>query len=459
MFNRLIHTTPPPINYYRVFEMSMDVDANQTSIAIVGMGYVGLPTALAFHQAGFHVRGIDISDKTIDMIRSGKPPFVDEGVTFSIPVGDSRWGVYTDFKSVIPDSDIVLITVPTPVKKDKTPDLSFVKSASRSVLESIVPENETIVVLESTVYPGVTRDVMNNICSDLDIEIGNHIHIAYSPERINPGDPLHSAGSVDRIIGCDDPNIGQYLADLYSCITAANATYVGPIEVAEAAKLVENVQRDIDIAFVNELATVLPKMGVDVEKVLSAAATKWNFHRHTPGIGVGGHCIPVDPYYYIDLSEKIGNKSQISTAAREINESMPLISAREILDLTKESEENTQKILILGYSYKPETGDVRDTPVLEMSKYLADSGAHIEIWDPHVDEDNFPEWSTTITNPLKGHGYDVVVLATAHSKCVGLDWSKLLKICKSPKLYDGRRALSPELMKEIGWEYNGTGFP
>ena len=138
---------------------------------------------------------------------------------------------------------------------------------------------------------------------------------------------------------------------------------------------------------------------------------------------------------------------------------MPLISAREILDLAKESEENTHKILILGYSYKPETGDVRDTPVLEMSKYLADSGAHIEIWDPHVDEDNFPEWSTTITNPLKGHGYDVVVLATAHSKCVGLDWSKLLKICKSPKLYDGRRALSPELMKEIGWEYNGTGFP
>ncbi len=439
--------------------MTMGIDVNKTNIAIVGLGYVGLPTALAFHEAGFHVRGVDVSQRTVDSICSGEPPFVDEGVTFSIPVDDPRWEVFTDFGLAISKSDIVLITVPTPVNNDKTPDLSYVKSASRSVLESIDTRKRTIVVLESTVYPGVTRNVFGKICSDLDIKIGGQVQIAYSPERINPGDPLHSAGSVDRIIGCDDSDIGQYLADVYSHITSANSSYVGTIEVAEAAKLVENVQRDIDIAFVNELATILPRIGVDVEKVLSAAATKWNFHRHTPGIGVGGHCIPVDPYYYIDLSERIGKRSQISSAARGMNESMPLISAREIISLTQKRGLNSPKALILGYSYKPETGDVRETPVLELSHNLSNFGAQVEIWDPHVEESLLPGWARKNSDPLEGSGYDIVILATAHSKCLEINWSQLLQRCNTPLIYDGRRALSPESMNELGWEYNGTGFP
>jgi nucleotide sugar dehydrogenase len=249
----------------------------------VGLGLLGLPTVLPFFMQDFMSGGMTYPKRTIDSIRAGKPPFIDEGVVFSIPIGDARWEVSTDFASVIPHSDIVLITVPTPVNTDKTPDLSYVRSASRSVMEEIDPERGTIVVLESTVYPGVTRKELGLICSDLGIEIGEHVQIAYSPERINPGDPLHSASSVDRIVGCDDPEIGQYLAEVYSNITSAKSSFVGPIEVAEAAKLIENVQRDIDIAFVNELATVLPLMGIDVEQVLSAAATKWNFHRHTPG--------------------------------------------------------------------------------------------------------------------------------------------------------------------------------
>ena len=437
--------------------MSMEIDSSQTHVAVVGLGYVGLPTALAFHQAGFHVRGIDVSQRAIESIQSGKPPFVDEGVVFSIPMGDPRWAVSADFSSVIPHSDIVLITVPTPVNADKTPDLSYVRSASRSVMEAIDPERGTIVVLESTVYPGVTRKELGRICSDLGIEIGKQVRIAYSPERINPGDPLHSASSVDRIVGCDDSEIGQYLAEVYSNITSANSSYVGPIEVAEAAKLVENVQRDIDIAFVNELATVLPRMGIDVEQVLSAAATKWNFHRHTPGIGVGGHCIPVDPYYYSSLAEDLGSPSMISPIARRINEGMPIFAADSILNIL--SDEEKPRVLLLGFAYKENTGDIRETPVTDLSRALSDSGCQVFVWDPHVGESSLPIWVSPVEEPGSVSEIDLVVVSTAHDECLKIDWDLFSEVCPSKKVFDGRRCLSPQDLSSKGWKYFGIGFP
>lgn len=437
--------------------MAMEFDPNQTNVAVVGLGYVGLPTALAFHQAGFHVRGVDVSQRAIDSIQSGNPPFVDEGVVFSIPTQDPRWAVSTDFESVIPYSDIVLITVPTPVNNDKSPNLSYVISASRSVMEALNPRKRTIVVLESTVYPGVTRKELGLICSDLGLEIGKHVQIAYSPERINPGDPFHSAGSVDRIVGCDDPETGQYLAELYSNITSANSSYVGSIEVAEAAKLVENVQRDIDLAFVNELATVLPKIGLDVEQVLSAAATKWNFHRHTPGIGVGGHCIPVDPYYYSSLAEALGNPSLISPIARAINENMPFFASESILQIL--SEEESPSILLLGFSYKENTGDIRETPVTDLSRSLSESGCQVFVWDPHVESSVLPSWVSPIEAPDSVSEVNLVVVATAHDECINLDWEGFSDTCPSMRVFDGRRCLSPEDMAKKGWKYYGIGFP
>lgn len=437
--------------------MSMGGVSNQTHVAVVGLGYVGLPTALAFYHAGFHVGGIDVSQKTIESIQTGKPPFIDEGVVFSIPIGDPRWEVSTDFSSVIPHSDIVLITVPTPVNADKTPDLSYVRSASRSVMEEIDPERGTIVVLESTVYPGVTRKELGLICSDLDIEIGEHVQIAYSPERINPGDPLHSASSVDRIVGCDDPEIGKYLAEVYSNITSAKSSFVGPIEVAEAAKLIENVQRDIDIAFVNELATVLPLMGIDVEQVLSAAATKWNFHRHTPGIGVGGHCIPVDPYYYSSLAENLGSPSMISPIARRINEDMPIFAANSILNIL--SDEEKPRVLLLGFSYKENTGDIRETPVTELSRELCDSGCQVFVWDPHVEDSSLPDWVSPVEEPDAISGIDIVVVSTAHDEFQTIDWDSFSGICPSKRVFDGRRCLSPQVLSSKGWKYFGIGFP
>jgi nucleotide sugar dehydrogenase len=435
------------------------ITPSEISITVVGLGYVGLPTALAFHKAGFSVSGVDISDSVVSKINSGAIPFFDESLEEKIPIESDRWKVTTDYGMVIPDSDIVLITVPTPVTKNNEPNLEYVYSACRSVLENLNVNRDIIITLESTVFPGVTRSVFAEVCEDLSIEMENPITLAYSPERVSPGDPLRTVDKVARIIGCDDQKTGEFLTEVYSLTTSEDCTYVGKIEVAEASKLIENVQRDIDIAFVNELSIVLPKIGLDVEEVLSAASTKWNFHRHSPGIGVGGHCIPVDPYFYLDLSERTGNKSLISSAARSINESMPSLSAEEITALFQRKNIQEPKILILGYSYKPETGDVRDTPVLEFSEKLSSSGATIFVWDPFVAEGDFPTWVEELNHPLEKSELDMVVLATAHQQFMGLDWGKLGMKCNTPRIYDGRRVLRPSHMEKIGWEYHGIGYP
>ena len=202
----------------------------------------------------------------------------------------------------------------------------------------------------------MTRKVLGELCESMGLN-NDIVTLAYCPERVNPGDFERGIESVSQIVGCDDQVVGSQLARLFAKITNESSTYVGKMEVAEASKLIENVQRDIDIALANELAMVLPRIGIDVEEVLAAAATKWNFHRHTPGIGVGGHCIPVDPYYYIELSEKAGFPSLLASASRKINNSMPENSADEILTIL--SGKTKPRVLILGYSYKANVGDTR----------------------------------------------------------------------------------------------------
>jgi len=428
-------------------------------ISVVGLGYVGLPTALALHKAGFEVYGIDISETVIETLKRGRLPFVDESSELIIPIDSGSWNVTCDFGAAILKSDIVLITVPTPVTESNDPDLSFVISASRSVLQSVNPNSRTIVTLESTVYPGVTRKELGGICEEFGLIQNEEVFLAYSPERVSPGDPSRSVDSVARIVGCDSREVGELLSGIYSLITKAGSTYVGSIEVAEASKLIENVQRDIDLAFVNELSTILPQIGIDVEEVLDAASTKWNFHRHTPGIGVGGHCIPVDPYFYISLSQGIGSETELGLAARKINESMPRQSFRMISQLLEREGITAKKALVLGFSYKSETGDSRETPVRELTDLLVSSGIETFVWDPYVNSLEFPDWVTPVESPVTESGFDLVVLATAHEACVSIDWAHLHSLCNSHALFDGRRALEPDEMKVVGWKYHGVGYP
>ena len=426
------------------------------NISVVGLGYVGLPAALAFHDSGLNVCGIDISEEVIGDISMGRAPFSDSTEKFEIPVSSQNWSISENFDSVA-ESKVVVIAVPTPTTDKAKPDLRYVFSAFRSVFSKIDKRNGTIVILESTVSPGSTRLVSDTVADEYDLLQGHDFHLCYSPERVSPGDGK-TVRNVSRVVGCDNSEIGKFVVDLYSKITSEECRLVSSIEVAEAAKMIENVQRDIDIAFVNELANFLPSIGLDVEEVLEAAATKWSFHRHYPGIGVGGHCIPVDPYYYIDASINSGVPSKLAPVARGINEEMPVISAERIIRLI-DSDEEEKTALILGYSYKPNIGDIRMTPVLQLAQTLHRSGIRMTVWDPHVNPARIPNWIRISDDLYVESGFDIVILATAHDECLGIDWGKLLQCTTSGMIFDGRRALAPSEMERIGWEYHGVGMP
>ena len=423
-------------------------------IAVIGLGYVGLPTSIAFHDSGFTVTGLDIEIDVIEKLSRGISHLSDSTIEWEIPSGSSRWGLTTEYAEAIESADLVVITVPTPTHEDKTPNLSFVEMAMESTIKNIVRGSGTIVVLESTVFPGVTRMLAEKAAEKYDLIMGEDFQLAYSPERVSPGDIGKSASQVARIVGSVDEKVGKMLAEVYGKITSGGCTYVGDIEIAEAAKMVENTQRDIDIAFVNELSKTLPNIGLDVMDVLKAARTKWNFHYHEPGIGVGGHCIPVDPYYYIELCRRSGIESEISPVSRKLNESMPIFAAERIDDLL--DGVNGREVLILGYSYKPGLGDSRETPVKKMGEKLDTFGARVMIWDPFVEDVEFPEWGEKVNNPSETK-CDIVVLATAHDDCLSLDWARILENCISGIVFDGRRALDRSELERIGWEYHGIG--
>jgi len=434
----------------------------QLKVGIIGLGYVGLPTAIGFHDAGFEVWGVDVSQRTVDMVLKGENPTGDPDVDDIVPApGTERWNITNSAAEAVPHCDVILVTVPTPITHDLKPDLSYVAGAGRDVFQAIRKGSNTIVVLESTVYPGVTAQTWMPIIEELGLIIGEDLEIAYCPERFNPGDPAHGVRQVARVIGCENPEIGEILVQLYSKLTTEDVRYVGKLEVAEAAKVIENVQRDINIALVNELARIFPALDVDVEDVLSAAATKWNFHRYTPGVGVGGHCIPVDPYYMIQRAADVGVPAGLITAARAVNRSMPSHVAGVLSDLMWNAgvPAGEAKVLLLGWSYKAEVGDPRETPAEPLAETLMSKGITVGAWDPHLEDAMYPEGVEVISDIGAAQGYDMAILVTAHKACLALDWSSLAKQMRTPLIYDGRRVLDLEELKSCGWNAFAVGRP
>lgn len=432
------------------------------TIGVIGLGYVGLPTAIGFLDAGFTVWGVDISERTVEMVKRGENPTGDPDLNELIPAPGARnWHITSNTAEAVPNCDIVLVTVPTPVTEDLKPDLSYVAGAGRAVFESITPNRNTIVVLESTVYPGVTRETWLPIIEELGLEIGIDVTIAYCPERFNPGDPARGVRQVARVIGCPDKKVGARLVDLYSQLTSEDVRYVGAIEVAEASKVIENVQRDVNIALVNELAQLFPEIGVDVEDVLEAAATKWNFHRYTPGVGVGGHCIPVDPYYLIQRAAQVGVPTELITAGRAVNRSMPNHVAQIIHELLYRNgvKAGEGKALLLGWSYKAEVGDPRETPAEPLAAALMEKGIAVSAWDPHLKAEDFPKDISVINDIYSAKGFDIAILVTAHKACLDIQWSKIIGNMRKSIIYDGRRVLDLQHLEQMGWITHAVGRP
>jgi nucleotide sugar dehydrogenase len=267
---------------------------------------------------------------------------------------------------------------------------------------------------------------------------------------------------VARVVGAPDQKVGEDLRDLYDTLTTGGVTYVGALEVAEASKVVENVQRDLNIALVNELARIFPVLGIDVEEVLDAAATKWNFHRYRPGVGVGGHCIPVDPYYLIKKAKESGAPVELITSARAVNRAMPANVANDVATILERHEIDLSgaNVLLLGWSYKPGIGDPRETPAEPLAEALVGMGCSVQTFDPIVDDRLFPAGlATLVRSESEIAAFDIAILVTAHDEVLGMDWEILANQANQPLIYDGRRVLDVEMLQSLGWSVYLLGAP
>lgn len=443
-------------------DIASKIENRTLSIGVIGLGYVGLPTAISFYDQGFRVYGVDIDETVIANLSESKNPIFDPNYDYKTPaIESSRWNISSSFKETVPECDVIIVTVPTPVSVKKKLDDSKVLEAGKSIFPYVEKNSDCIVVLESTVYPGLTSKIWGPVIAECGLKRGEDLHLAYCPERHNPGDSLNDMSSISRIIGSENESVGSLLVDLYSTITTGNVNFVGAMEIAESAKLIENVQRDINIALVNELSMILPKLNVDIEDVLDAASSKWNFHRYTPGVGVGGHCIPVDPYFLMDQANEKNSTLNLISSARAINDDMPNFVSGQILEIMKRHgiQLDKSKVLILGWAYKPNIGDVRGSPSNHLAKKLLSHGISVDAWDPYVSRSEIPDNINSIGDIYSMDGYDLAIIATAHTDVVNLKWAELKAKMNNPIIFDGRRCVDIEILRESGWHVYAIGAP
>ncbi len=378
------------------------------------MGYVGLPLAVAFAQK-FKVVGYDIDEIRINDLLAGhdKTLEVDDfllnsvktNITFSSKVQD------------IEDSNIYIITVPTPIDAENRPDLTPLLDSSKIV--GSVLSKEDIVVYESTVYPGVTREVCVPVLEkESGLTFNKDFYCGYSPERINPGDKEHTITKILKITSGSTPKVAKEVDELYREIIVAGTYMTSSIEVAEAAKVIENTQRDVNIALINELALIFDNMDIDTNEVINAAATKWNFIKLSPGL-VGGHCIGVDPYYLSFKAKEMGYKPNLILAARQINSGMgKFIADKTIKEIIKTGKTvKDSNILILGIAFKENCPDIRNTKVFDIINELKDFGARIDVYDPWINTNQENIKNIMISDPLKSKKkYDAIVVCVSHDE-------------------------------------------
>ncbi len=403
---------------------------SKNKIAIIGLGYVGLPLARLF-ATKYPVIGFDINQPRIEELRTGTDSTLEvaddvlQKVLVNSPSNEN--GLYCSYDlDDINDANIYIITVPTPVDKNNRPDLTPLYKSSETVAK--VLKKGDIVIYESTVYPGVTEDECVPVLERISgLKFNEDFFAGYSPERINPGDKEHTVEKILKVTAGSTPEIGQIVDQLYKSVITAGTHLAPTIKVAEAAKVIENSQRDVNIAFVNELAKIFNLMGIDTKAVLEAAGTKWNFLPFKPGL-VGGHCIGVDPYYLAQKAQELGYHPEIILAGRRMNDSMGAFVASEIVKLMLNNDLKVKgsKILILGITFKENCPDVRNTKVVDVVKELKQYAADITIYDPLASPKEVQhEYNLQTTQTMPQGPFDAIVLTVAHNEFLNLDLEKL----------------------------------
>ncbi|GGZ70349.1 nucleotide sugar dehydrogenase [Algibacter mikhailovii] len=404
---------------------------NTEKLAIIGLGYVGLPLARLF-ATKYSVVGFDINENRIAELQQGKDTTleVEDDVLKAVlkTSSDNNIGLYCSSNmDDIKDCNYYVVTVPTPIDKNNRPDLTPLYKSSETVAQ--VLKKGDIVIYESTVYPGVTEDECVPILEQSSGLIFNTDFFAgYSPERINPGDKEHTVDKILKVTAGSTPEIGVKVNNLYASVITAGTHLAPTIKVAEAAKVIENSQRDINIAFVNELAKIFNLMNINTHDVLEAAGTKWNFLPFKPGL-VGGHCIGVDPYYLAQKAQEVGYHPEIILAGRRVNDSMGQYVASEVVKmmLKNDLKVNGAKILMLGITFKENCPDIRNTKIVDVIKHLKEYGLDITIYDPWVNSEEVKkEYDLEATNTLPHELFDTIVLGVAHSEFLKMNFTDLL---------------------------------
>lgn len=439
-------------------ELLLRIKNRESTVCVVGLGYVGLPTAIFFAENGFNVIGVDVEEKKLTLINQGISPLGELGLDERLQkvVENGKLVATSDLPGATSQSDVILLIVPTPVTPSKDPDLSYIVRAGEDVAKGL--GKGKLVVLESTVYPGVTEETLQPILESSGIKAGVDFGLAYCPERYNPGDDAHSLEKVARVVGGITPEWAEITRELYQFIIEKDIRVLRNIKTAEAAKVIENTQRDLNIALMNELAMIFEKIGIDVMEVIDGASTKWNFNAYYPGGGVGGHCLPVDPYYLVKKAKELGYHSKVIAAGRTINDYMPKHVFGLLTDALNDNEMpvKNSKVVVLGLSYKENVGDDRESPSEELISELEHNQALVTIVDPYIEETGvYGTLESDVYTALEGA--HALVLMTAHQEFRELDFEKVKELMEIPIIIDARRIYDPEELRKMGFHYSGVG--
>ena len=443
-------------------QIQAHLTSNSLKVGIVGIGRIGLPTALCFANSGFETIGIDINAELVNMVNSGDYPLKDEpefDKIFEVVIHQKKLVATTNISKAVLECDIILLSLPTPIDDQNIPDYTALLLVGKSLNK--VLSNGQIVIVESTVEPGFIENELLQIIEgpDRTLKSGIDFHLAACPEIANPGEIMKDFKNLPRLVGSIDEKISSIVSQIYTHVFEVESILMPNCKTANAVKLTTNAFRDINIAFINELALLFEKLGIDTYTVIDAAKRKYNFQPHFPGAGVGGPCLPTNSYQYLNSSKKIdGNFLKIVKEARKINENMPNHVVNLLSDALSESNTslNNSTIALLGVSYKPNIHDVQIAPSKEIIKILKEKNAKIKIFDPYFTTQVFGlNTEKSISDALSES--DAVILITGHKEFQNLDLKKFSNTMKNPILVDCTGLVNPHDAKESGFIFRGIG--
>ena len=443
-------------------QIQAHLTSNSLKVGIVGIGRIGLPTALCFANSGFETIGIDINTELVNMVNSGDYPLKDEpefDKIFEVVIHQKKLVATTNISKAVLECDIILLSLPTPIDDQNIPDYTALLLVGKSLNK--VLSNGQIVIVESTVEPGfIENELLQTIEGpDRTLKSGIDFHLAACPEIANPGEIMKDFKNLPRLVGSIDEKISSIVSQIYTHVFGVESILMPNCKTANAVKLTTNAFRDINIAFINELALLFEKLGIDTYTVIDAAKRKYNFQPHFPGAGVGGPCLPTNSYQYLNSSKKIdGDFLKIVKEARKINENMPNHVVNLLSNALSESNTslNNSTIALLGVSYKPNIHDVQIAPSKEIIKILKEKNTKIKIFDPHFTTQVFGfNTEKSISDALSES--DAAILITGHKEFQNLDLKKFSKTMKNPVLVDCTGLVNPSDAKESGFIFRGIG--